>query len=79
MSNQLSIGSRDNAQNIANRIMDYWGRRGYVVTTRIESLTTTVQGSNDNVDTYSGAVVRSDMINGWPREVYAARKRAALA
>lgn len=68
------IGTADGAQQAANRIMEFWGIRGYVVKARSVSIRGDVEGSQ-----VSGFGVRSDMINGWPREIYELRQRAMLA
>lgn len=79
MPSTIGFGSRNQAQDVANKIMDYWGRRGYSVTAYPYPVSTTVQGRDGDVDNYVGWGVRTDMINGWPRDLYAQRQRAALA
>lgn len=78
MGSTIDMGSRDAAQAMANRIMDYWGRRGFTVVARVVPTSARVQEAH-GVDNYTGYGVRSDLINGWPQEVMAQRERAALA
>ncbi len=78
MSSVIAVGSRDEAQTTANRIMDYWAIKGYVVYAHPHQISTTVQGEGETVDSLSGWGVRTDMINGWPRDLYAQRQRASL-
>lgn len=79
MSQVIGFGTRDAAQVTANRIMDYWGRKGYAVVAYPKPVSVRVQNEGDDADTYVGWGVRSDMISGWPRDLYEARCRAALA
>lgn len=74
----ISMGSRDAAQEASNRVMEYWAKRGYVVDAHPVEVHTTVQGEGGSVDSLSGYGVRTDMINGWPKKLYAERQRASL-
>lgn len=69
------MGSRDYHQALANQIIEYWARRGHSVNVSLVQLTATVQGEGENVDTYKGYGIRSDMVNGWPRSLYEKRVR----
>lgn len=78
MSNTLGLSSRDQAQFDANKIMEYWSRRGYEVEAWCEPLRATAQGQGENIDVYAGYVVRTNMVNGFPPKLLEERKRSLL-
>lgn len=79
MSNKVPLDTRDQAQETANKLMDYWGRRGWEVNAWVVPVMGTKQGEGDNIDTFTGWVVRTNLINGMPQEMYHNACRAALA
>lgn len=74
-----NIGKRDDVQQLANRIMDYWARRGYAVNAEVVPFRGTAQGDGEDIKMFGGYVVRSDMVNGWPAELLARRINDAKA
>lgn len=56
----------DNAHDLAKQIRAYWAGRGYRVETTVEPEYT--RRRDGSTGSYIGHVVRSDMINGLPRE-----------
>lgn len=68
-----NIGKRDEVQTLANRIMDYWARRGYAVNCEVVPFKSTAQGDGESVIAFGGFVVRSDMVSGWPKDLLARR------
>lgn len=87
MHTTVVTSTRDSEQERANRIMDYWGRRGYEVNARVVPLrqTTGVFNAEDDEDAEEdvmyvrGYQLRTDMICGWPRKLFEERCRALLA
>jgi hypothetical protein len=73
------MSSRDHNQDLANTIMDIWGRRGYAVNVEVVPLRATSQGEGETVIEHSGYTLKSDMINGWPRDLFERRCNDARA
>lgn len=57
--------AREGAEELARRIRDYWQRRGRSVEVRVEANRSGFAPAMRATDWY---VVRSDMVNGWPRK-----------
>lgn len=57
--------NREGAEQLAARIRAYWQRRGKTVDVRVESNHTGYAPAMRGADWF---VVRSDLVNGWPRK-----------
>lgn len=76
----LGIATRDQAQFEANRLMEYWGKRGYEVRAWVIPHRSTAQGKGEGaINNYTGFTVRTDMVGGWPIKLQGERQRALLA
>lgn len=77
MAGRVSVCTRDQAQETANKIMEYWSSRGYVVDAKVAPMCTKLEDGEGLLEVY-GYNVRTDMINGLPRELYHQKRRALL-
>lgn len=79
MASHIGLDTRDKAQQDANKLMDYWAKRGYEVVAYPVQVRGSKQADEEEVDTFSGWAIRTNMINGCPPAMFAAKMRAALA